>query len=64
MVCVVGKQIEKLSTRLIECANTVAEAVNTVAEAVEEEEELSQTVQENTEILRRDWSAQVSLKLI
>ena len=52
VVHVVARKIEKLSTRLVECADIVAEAV-------EGEEELDQTVQENTEILRRDWSSQV-----
>ena len=53
VVRVVARNIEKLSTQLVECADTVAEAVT------EDNGEPHQLVQEDTEILRRDWSSQV-----
>lgn len=53
---VVARNIEKVSTQLVEVAETVAEAM-------EEEEggQPEQEVQEDTEILRRDWSSQARL---
>ena len=54
VVRVVSRRIDKLSTRLVECAGVVAEAM-----AAPEEQDPSQTVQEDAEILRRDWSSQV-----
>lgn len=55
VVRVVARKIDKLSTQLVECADTLAEALEE-----EEDGEPDQTMQENTEILRRDWSSQVS----
>ena len=53
VVQVVGRRIEKLSVQLVECAGTVAQAM------AKEDGQPDQTVQEDTEILRRDWSSQV-----
>ena len=53
VVRVAARNIEKLSTRLIDCANAVAEdCKNGSAEP-------SQRNVENAELLRRDWAAQV-----
>ena len=57
MVRVVARNIEKVSTRLVEVAEMVAEAM-------EDEEgggHPKQKVQEDTEILRRNWSSQARL---
>lgn len=54
VVQVVARRIDKLSTRLVECADHVAEAMT------REDGQPDQTVQEDTEILRRDWSSQAS----
>lgn len=54
VVRVVAGNIVKLSTRLIDCANTVA------AECQGGNAEPSQRNVENVELLRRDWGAQVS----
>lgn len=53
VVHVVSRRIDKLSTQLVECAQNVADAIT------QEEGQLDQTIQEDTEILRRDWSSQV-----
>lgn len=54
VVHVVARNIDKLSTQLVECADAMAEAME------EEDGEADQVVQEDTELLRRDWSSQVS----
>lgn len=54
MVKVTGSNIKKLSTQLIDCANALAEADDD-----EEESDEDQAKQENSELLRRDWSSQV-----
>lgn len=54
VVRVVAGNIIKLSTRLIDCANTVAD------ECDRGNAEPSQRNVENVELLRRDWAAQVS----
>ena len=54
VVQVAAGNIVKLSTRLIECANTVAK------DCKGDTGEPSQSNVENVELLRRDWAAQVS----
>ena len=58
VVRVVARKIEKLSTQLVECAETVADAMEDRGRGGGEPE---QEVQEDTEILRRDWSSQARL---
>ena len=53
VVQVVGRNINKLSIQLVESADIMAEVM-------EERGEPDQDVQEDTELLRRDWSSQVS----
>lgn len=69
VVRVVARNIDKLSTKLIECADKMAEEIEEEEEEDEEEEgeeagrggkEVDQKLQENAELLRRDWSSQVS----
>lgn len=56
VVCVAADNIRKLSTQLIDCANIVAR------ETKEHKGECSPVTQENSELLRRNWSSQVGLK--
>ncbi len=64
----VARRIEKLSTQLVECAETVAEAMEEGGGGEEGEGEgggggePELEVQEDTEILRRDWSSQARLR--
>ena len=58
VVRVVARKIEKLSTQLVECAETVADGGGGGGGGGGEPE---QEVQEDTEILRRDWSSQARL---
>ena len=55
VVRVAARNIMKLSTRLIDCANAVAEDCKGVTA------QPSQRNNENVELLRRDWAAQVSV---
>ena len=55
VVRVAARNIMKLSTRLIDCANAVAEDCKGATA------QPSQRNNENVELLRRDWAAQVSV---
>ena len=58
VVRVVAKKIEKLSTHLVDCANIMARTHQDEEE--DEEKQTSLKLQEDAELLRREWSSQVS----
>ena len=59
MVKVAAQNIEKLSVKLIDCANEVAK----VKEEGEESSETYQHTAENKELLCRHWASQVMREL-